>query len=150
MNIQDRAAALQTIMLNQVWLSKKEATKLYDDFVFNIKNIKPCNAYFLPKVHKKDLSLRLICASCSWLTYLPSKYIAYMLQPILKSLPSYIEYSATLVKRIDVLQTSVYDQLVTADVITLYPSIVIEDGLRSLKETLRDIGIAKEQAKFII
>ena len=73
-----------------------------------------------------------------------------MLQPILKSLPSYIEDSATLVKRIDVLQTSIYDQLVTADIITLYHSIIIEDGLRSLKETLRDIGIAKEQAKFII
>jgi hypothetical protein len=64
-NIQDRYATLHTIMLSQTWLSKKEATKLYDNFTFNIDKVKPCNAYFLPKVHKKDLALRLICASCS-------------------------------------------------------------------------------------
>ena len=149
-DIQNRYARLHTIMSNQTWLSKKEATKLYENFTFNKGKEKPCNAYFLPKVHKKDLALRLICASCSWLTYLPSKYIAYTLQPILKSLPSYIDDSATLVRILENIQTSVYDQLVTADVIALYPSIVIEDGLRSLKDTLYQKGLDKEQIKFIL
>ena len=148
--VQDRYAVLHTIMLNQMWLSKKEAITLYEDFTFNKENVKPFNAYFLLKVHKKDNSLRLICTSCSWLTYLPSKYIAYTLQPILKSLPSYIDDSATLVKLIENVRTSIYDQLVTADVISLYPSIIIEDGLRSLKDTLYQKGLEKEQVKFIL
>ena len=132
-SIQDRYVTLQTIMTNQKWLPKKEANKLFENFTFNIDKSTPSKAYFLPKVHKKDFALRLICASCSWLTYLPSKYIAYTLLPILKSLPSYIDDSATLVRILESIQTSVYDQLATADVVGLYPAIIIEDGLRSLK-----------------
>jgi len=149
-NIQDRCVTLRTIMSNQRWLSKKEAITLLEDFTFKKDEATPCKAYLLPKVHKKDLTLRLICASCSWLTYLPSKYIAYTLQPILKSLPSYIDDSATLVRMLEKLQTSIYDQLATADIVTLYPSIVIEDGLRSLKETLYQKGLEKEHIKFIL
>ena len=107
-NILDRYVALRTIMSNQRWLSKKEAITLLEDFTFNKDKATPCKAYLLPKVHKKDLALRLICASCSWLTYLPSKYIAYTLQPILQSLPSYIDDSATLVRMLEKLKTSIY------------------------------------------
>ena len=149
-NIQDRYVSLRTIMFNQRWLSKKEANKLFENLTFNKDKATPCKAYLLPKVHKKDLALRLICASCSWLTYLPSKYLAYTLQPILKSLPSYIDDSATLVRLLESIQTSVYDQLATADVVALYPSIIIEDGLRSLKETLYQKGLDKDHVKFIL
>ena len=149
-NIKERYVLLHTILRNQTWLPKKEAMQLYDDFYFNNNKVKPCNAYLIPKVHKKVLAMRLICASCGWLTYLPSKYIAYTLQPVLKSLPSYIEDSASLVKRLESIQISVYDQLVTADVISLYPSIVINDGLRSLKLTLIQKGLDKEHVKFIL
>ena len=148
--ISERYKLLHIILMNQKWLPKKEAVKLYDDFTFNANKVNPCNAYLIPKVHKKDLAMRLICASCSWLTYLPSKYIAYTLQPILKSLPSYIEDSASLVKLLENTQISVYDQLVTADVISLYPSIIIVDGLSSLKMTLLQKGLDKNHVKFIL
>ena len=150
LNIDSRFAQLQLIMSTQLWLSKKVAETLQQDFLFNKTRVNPCKAYFLPKVHKKDLSLRLICASCSWLTYLPSKYIALTLKPILQNLPSYIENSATLVKRLDASKTSVYVQLAVADVVTLYPSIIIEDGLRSLHITLTSKNWSKEHIKFII
>jgi hypothetical protein len=136
--------------LHNLYKNKNISLKLYNKLKVNKLKCKVGSFRILPKVHKKDLALRLICASCSWLTYLPSKYIAYTLQPILKSLPSYIDDSATLVRLLETLQTSVYDQLVTADVKSLYPSIIIEDGLRSLKDTLYQKGLEKEQIKFIL
>ena len=150
LNIEHMFKTLREILSKQSWLSKKEANQLYDDFTVFKDNIQPCKAYFLPKVHKQDQSLRLICASCSWLTYLPSKYIAFTLKPILKSLPSYIEDSASLVKLLTNLKTSVFDQLITADVKTLYPAIVIKDGLQSLHQTLVNKGWDKNHITFII
>jgi hypothetical protein len=154
LNIDSRYKQLHSIMLRQQWLSKKVANTLHEDFISNRALVTPCKAYFLPKVHKEDhkenLSLRLICSSCSWLTYMPSKYIAFALKPILVNLPSYIENSAALVKRLDALKTSVYVQLCTADVCTLYPSIIIADGLRSLKCTLSSKQWSEEHIKFIL
>ena len=42
------------------------------------------------------------------------------------------------------------NSLATADIVTLYPSIVIEDGPRSVKETLYQKGLNIEHVKFIL
>jgi hypothetical protein len=141
---------LYDIVARQTCLSKTETKQLHADFTVNAEKAQPWKAYFLPKVHKKDLSMRLICASCCWLTYLPSKYIAYVLQPVLKSLPSYIEDSASLVRILSKTQLAVYDQLITADVVALYPSIIIEDGLRSLHHVLTTRGWDKNKIRLIL
>ena len=52
-NIPDRYVALQTIMLNQKWLPKKEANKLFENFTFNKDETTLSKAYLLQKIHKK-------------------------------------------------------------------------------------------------
>ena len=52
---------------------------------------KPGHFYGLPKVHKKDTPLRPIIPQCQALSTPLSSYVDFILQPIVKSLPSYIK-----------------------------------------------------------
>ena len=55
----------------------------------------------MPKLHKKPLALRPICASQGWITYWTSVYIHLTMFPLLRKIPSYITNSAELVSMLE-------------------------------------------------
>jgi len=83
--------------------------------------------YILPKVHKKTVVGRPIAAGHSWLTTPWSAILCYWLQPVLDSMPTVLKDSSTLVRILDRKQFNQQAQhtLVTADVVSLYPSLTI-------------------------
>ena len=92
--------------------------------------------YLLIKVHKTPLSGRPIVSGIKSPTVYASKYIDSILQPIMKSFPSFIKDSFSL---LHLLNTTTYpsdSSIFTADVVSLYPSIDIKDGLRQLHSAL--------------
>ena len=92
--------------------------------------------YLLIKVHKTPLSGRPIVSGIKSPTVFASKYIDSLLQPIMRSYPSFIKDSFAL---LHILNTTTYSSssiIFTADVVSLYPSIDINDGLKQLHKAL--------------
>ncbi|MEY4046784.1 MAG: hypothetical protein RL284_335, partial [Bacteroidota bacterium] len=109
-----------------------------NDILANLHNqyVTPSNMYFIPKIHKSPIALRPICASIGSSTYIASKYLDILLQPIMKNIKSFIKNSSELVCKLESIQFSPNCYLLEADVENLYPSIIIEDGLQSLRKAL--------------
>ena len=109
-----------------------------NDILTNLRNeyIIPSHMYFIPKIHKSPIALLPICASIGSSTYIASKYLDILLQPIMKNSKSFIKNSSELVCKLESVNFSPNCYLLEADVENLYPSIVIEDGLQSLRKAL--------------
>jgi len=112
--------------------------------------IRPCYMYFIPKIHKTPLALRPICSSTNSSTYNASKYLDIVLQPIMKSIKSFIYNSGELVCKLETLEFPENCLLLEADVENLYPSINIEDGLNSLRLALIQHNWNGDDTEFVI
>jgi hypothetical protein len=88
----------------------------------------PC-FYLLIKLHKPVISGRPICSSVNWVLHNLSKVADYWLQPYLKRCRSYLKNSTQVINELATVQVPAGTLLVTMDVISLYPSIPIEDGV---------------------
>ena len=104
-----------------------------------------CKFYVLPKIHKltlnddpKSLVGRPICSGCTFPTYFLSKFIDQSLQSIVKSMPTYLNNSAELIKLISKLSFNSNIILITMDIVNLYPSIPIDEGVTSVKESMKN------------
>lgn len=86
--------------------------------------------YQLPKIHKAVLSWRPIISTIKWICTPMSTLLDVMLQQHLPALPSYIKDTPSMIARLrnTPLPHSSYDNtfLISADVVSLYPSIPIE------------------------
>ncbi|XP_070581465.1 uncharacterized protein [Ptychodera flava] len=110
------------------WISNKTASHLLPP------EPKPGHFYGLPKVHKKDTPLRPIIPQCQALTNQLATFVDYHLQPIVKSLPSYIQDTNHHLQDID--QVTVPDNalLVTIDGKSLYTNIPQEFSLNAVRD----------------
>ena len=105
----------------------------------------------MPKLHKKPLALRPICASQGWITYWTSVYIHLTMFPLLRKIPSYITNSAQLVSMLEKIKLPEDYQFLQADVDNLYPSIDIDDALEALLQFLLDrSGFKRSRIDFIV
>ncbi len=98
--------------------------------------ITPGKFYMLVKIHKQRTCGRPIVASMNTPTYFASKYLDTMLQPLVKSLRSYIKDSTQLIIELENRNFPQNCTLLGADVESLYPSIDITDGLCMLRRAL--------------
>ena len=113
--------------------------------------------YILLKLHKSPIAGRPIVSSIATTTFYASRYLDRVLQPIMKSSFSFIRNSTDLILR---LESSTYPTdciLGSADVINLYPSIDLQDGLHMLHIALRispikveNIPLLMDLAQFIL
>ena len=152
-NVKKLIDELKSIVISQDWLPKHRALKLYKDLTTDITldRVKLCRMYFLPKLHKKAVGMRPICASQGWITYWTSVYIHLTMYPLLKAIPTYIANSAELVSKLDQVKPPDYFQFIAADVDNLYPSINIDEGLDALKYFLKhSTGFCLQQIRFIL
>lgn len=92
--------------------------------------------YIIPKVHKPTIVGRPIVNCIDTFTSFTSKLLDKLLQPIMKRFPSYIKDSNELVLHLDSLKFDKNVLFFTADVVNLYPSIDINEGLISLEEAM--------------
>ena len=108
---------------------------------------KPGRFYLLPEVHKTGAPARPVVSGCECPTERLSELVDHHLQPFLPAIPSYFKDTSHFLEKLRALPPLPEGALVaTIDVVALYPSIPIEDGFPSLKNsslvnTLRKIRL---------
>jgi hypothetical protein len=122
---------------------KKNNKRLYDDLtqLENNENLRLGHLYLLMKVHKANIQGltpgRPIVSSINTITYCASLYIDRCLQPLLKSIGSYIQSSTELVLVLEKESICTPDcALLCADIDSLYPNIPIEAGLTRFRSSI--------------
>ena len=104
-------------------------------------NVRVPQFYILPKTHKQyqeNLPIgfpgRPIVSACNSYTEKISKYVDYILQPYMKSLPSYVKDTTYFIGKIkSVPKLSRSSLLVTLDVTSLYTNIPHKDRIEACK-----------------
>ena len=109
------------------------------------KKLSLAKFYINMKIHKTPTLGRPICSSIGTITYHASNLLDKWLQPLAKNTMFYIKDSNNFIINLET-YTFPHDCLIlTADVESLYPSIVIHDGLVQLK---RALTLAKIPSQF--
>ena len=108
-------------------------------FIYQYK--KACNLgklYLLPKIHKRlsEVPGRPAISNCGAPTEKVSEFLDFHLKTIMQDGASYIKDTTDFPDKIKNLRVPEDAFLVTADVVGLYPNILQEAGLKSLKEAL--------------
>ena len=94
--------------------------------------------YFLKKIHKNPPSARPIVSGCSGPTERISVYLDHWLQPLAKSLPSYIKDTKEFIKYIESTKLPKDCILCTLDVSSLYTNIPTEDGIHATLQAIEN------------
>ena len=114
---------------------------IHDELDIFPNKIRTPQFYILPKIHKtidKSLPLgypgRPIISTCNSVTNNISKYIDHVLQPLMKSLPSYVKDTFDFIIKLKSLPKLTENSLlVTLDVVSLYTNIPHNDGIEACK-----------------
>ena len=95
--------------------------------------------YLLPKVHKPNNPGRPVVSSVGCHTEKISAYVDHHLQPLNKELPSYVQDTTDLIKKLESLPDDPRKEtiLVTMDVRSLYTNIPNDQGIEAIKSYFR-------------
>ena len=94
--------------------------------------------YFLKKIHKNPPTARPIVSGCDGPTENISAYLDHWLQPLAKSLPSYIKDTKEFIKYIESTKLPKDCILCTLDVSSLYTNIPTEDGIYAALQAIEN------------
>ena len=99
----------------------------------NISKYRIPRFYLIPKIHKTPVLGRPIVSSINWITTNASKWIDTIFQPFTKRIPTLVQNSVDVIRRLEgkIFPSSM--KFLSADVDALYPSIDINDCLQLLK-----------------
>ena len=122
--------------LLQDFLKKGLLNKDTVDFCSPPKKVRPARLYLLKKLHKNPMGIRPIVSSCCSATENISQFIDHWLQPLMKSLPSYLKNTTELINELKDLQIEPHTILATIDVKSLYTCIPHKDGIEACREAL--------------
>ena len=95
-----------------------------------------CKFYILPKIHKTPASSRPICSNLNFPTYFASKYVDIRLQILVSKTPAFLKNSKNLIQRFERMQCPDDAVLMSADIVSLYPSIPISDAIAALRHLI--------------
>eukprot|EP01018_Ginkgo_biloba_P020649 Gb_11119 [translate_table: standard] len=101
---------------------------------------KLCAFHLLPKIHKPVVVGRPICNYQGYMLEPASKFLHYILLPILLKQQNHLPDSITLLNLISKTQFASNVILFTFDVESLYPSISTKEGLAALREMVEDVS----------
>ena len=95
--------------------------------------------YLLPKIHKPNNPGRPVVSSVGCHTERISAYVDHYLQPMNKQLPSYVQDTTDLIKKLESLPDDPRDEtiLVTMDVRSLYTNIPNNEGMEAIRSFFR-------------
>lgn len=98
----------------------------------NVNNYRvPC-FYLLIKLHKPTLQGRPIISSVGWVLHHLSKVLDFWLQPFLRRTESYLKDSLTVLRDLEDRRFGSDITMATLDVVSLYPSIPLEEGIKTV------------------
>lgn len=92
--------------------------------------------YLIPKIHKDPWSGRPICPSYPYVTHELSQWVSYHLNSVVDTLTTVCKDTISLVRDLEAIKCSSDHYLVTADVVSLYPSINTVKGMSVVKKVL--------------
>lgn len=92
--------------------------------------------YLTMKIHKNPVVGRPICSSLGTITHYTSKLLDYWLQPIASKTNLYVKNSFDFMLELGGCVYPTDCVILTCDVVSLYPSIILDDGLLQLKRAL--------------
>ena len=95
--------------------------------------------YFLKKIHKNPMGIRLIVSSINSVTENISQFDNIWLQPITKSLPSFIKDTTDFINLIQSAPISEKCLLATIDISSLYANILHSEGRKAAVTALNKI-----------
>ena len=100
--------------------------------------------YLLPKIHKAGNPGRPVVSSVNCHTSKISEFIDYYLQPLVKSLPSYIQDTTDFLNKLGKLPKTLPKDvhLVTMDVKSLYTNIPNNEGIDAIKDYITKSDIS--------
>ena len=104
-----------------------------------INNPKLGRFYLLPKIHKRlnGVPGRPDISNCGYFTENISEFLVHHLQPLAKTVTSYIKDTNHFLKKLSELGVIPKDAILcTVDVVGLYPNIPHEEGLEALRRPL--------------
>lgn len=93
--------------------------------------------YGLFKMHKTPISIRPICSSINSPTYLVSKYLDSILQPVRRLYEQVCINSASVIAALEHVHIPPQHVIVVADVRSLYPTIPIDFGIAAVRHELQ-------------
>ena len=108
---------------------------------FLVDNPKLGRFYLLPKIHKRmnDVPGRPVISNSGYYTENISAFLDFHLQPLVKSVKSYIKDTNDFLRKLKDLKTLPKDSLLcTVDVVGLYPNIPHKDGLEAVEKVLEE------------
>ena len=100
------------------------------------KKLQLSKFYLTMKIHKNPVVGRPICSSLGTTTHYTSKLLDHWLQPIARKTKLYVKNSYDFMLALDRCTFSMDCVILTCDVVSLYPSIILSDGLLQLKRAL--------------
>ena len=124
--------------------NKKEWTRI--DRLKMTVNAPQCPVvYGLPKIHKEGTPLRLIFSFCGSPTYLVSKLLAGILQPVYGKTKSHIKDSGQICDDLRQLKLNDDEVLVSYDVVNLFGSVPAEEAAKMAIRRLMEDRNLKER-----
>ena len=92
--------------------------------------------YTIAKIHKIPIVGRPIISCINSITYFASKYLDFLLKPIMQTSVSYLKSSRELINLLNIKELPDDCILLSADITSLYPNIPLQLGLEYLKKSL--------------
>lgn len=124
---------LCTRLFNTIRYSKDIGPHLKSKWIKHAKESKdPCPFYVMPKIHKEKLGTRPVTAQHSYMLAPVSKELARVLQIPIDGICEIAKDSKTVVQRLEDFKCPKHCVLVTYDVVKLYPSMDIQDGISTI------------------
>lgn len=99
----------------------------------------PCYFYIIPKLHKPKLSTRPITANHSYMLAPLSKRLAVVLQSKVDGLSEIARDSKMVIQQLEELRINEPIEFITYDVETLYPSIDINEAIKTLNREIPEM-----------
>lgn len=96
----------------------------------------PNDFYLIPKIHKKELGVRPITAQHSYALAPVSKALAAILQMDVETIPTIAKNTTSVLRRIEKTRFSDPFVFVTFDIVSMYPSINLQDAIETLHHHL--------------
>ena len=108
------------------------------DFLTAVKEPRTPLIYFFKKLHKNPIAVRLIVSNTNSPTCQLSAFIDILLKPIVNEHEQILKNTTQLINEIENLTCPANTILVTADVVSLYPSIPITDSINVICNFLKE------------
>ena len=134
------------------WFKKGEITKAWKDYVKN-RNAKPGTNSTLYKTHKEGNPVRLLTSGCNTAIEKLSRFIESICEPLTTNMKSRIKNTSHLLEIIDNLNEMGIPentQLVSFDIVNMFPSIDNKNGIKAVKSALDSRSIKVPSTECII